>query len=73
MRQVTARLMARSKREIPHYYLSETIDLTRAMAWMHDRNRELEVTERIVPAALLLKAAAVAAHAGARAERVLGR
>ncbi len=61
MRQVTARLMARSKREIPHYYLSETIDLTRAMAWMHDRNRELEVTERIVPAALLLKAAAVAA------------
>ncbi len=61
MRQVTARLMARSKREIPHYYLRETIDLTRAMAWMHDRNRELEVTERIVPAALLLKAAAVAA------------
>ena len=61
MRQVTARLMARSKREIPHYYLSDTIDLTRAMAWMHDRNRELEVTERIVPAALLLKAAAVAA------------
>ena len=61
MRQVTARLMARSKREIPHYYLSDTIDLTRAMDWMHDRNRELEVTERIVPAALLLKAAAVAA------------
>jgi len=60
-RQVTARLMARSKREIPHYYLSDTIDLTRAMAWMHDRNRELAVTERIVPAALLLKAAAVAA------------
>ena len=62
MRQVTARLMARSKREIPHYYLSDTIDLTRAMAWLHDRNRELEVTERIVPAALLLKAAAVAAR-----------
>jgi pyruvate dehydrogenase E2 component (dihydrolipoamide acetyltransferase) len=62
MRQVTARLMARSKREIPHYYLRETIDLSRAMAWLHDRNRELDVTERLVPAALLLKAAAVAAR-----------
>lgn len=60
-RQVTARLMARSKREIPHYYLSDAVDLSRAMAWLHDRNRELEVTERLVPAALLLKAAAVAA------------
>ncbi len=62
MRQVTARLMARSKREIPHYYLRETIDLSRAMGWLHDRNRELDVTERLVPAALLLKAAAVAAR-----------
>jgi pyruvate dehydrogenase E2 component (dihydrolipoamide acetyltransferase) len=32
------------------------------MAWLHDRNRELAVTERLVPAALLLKAAAVAAQ-----------
>ncbi len=62
MRLVTARLMARSKREIPHYYLSDTIDLSRAMAWLHDRNRELDVTERLVPAALLLKAAAMAAR-----------
>ncbi len=62
MRLVTARLMARSKREIPHYYLSDTVDLSRAMAWLHDRNRELEVSDRLVPAALLLKAAAVAAR-----------
>ena len=61
-RQVTARLMARSKREIPHYYLSDTIDMSAAMAWLHARNLELEVTERLVPAALLLKAAAVAAR-----------
>ncbi|HEX9064370.1 MAG TPA: 2-oxo acid dehydrogenase subunit E2 [Streptosporangiaceae bacterium] len=62
MRQVTARLMARSKREIPHYYLRQTIDLAAAMTWLHDRNRELEVAERLVPAALLLKATAVAAR-----------
>jgi pyruvate dehydrogenase E2 component (dihydrolipoamide acetyltransferase) len=60
MRQAIGRLMARSKREIPHYYLSNTVDLTTAMNWLHERNRELPVAGRLVPAALLLKAAALA-------------
>jgi pyruvate dehydrogenase E2 component (dihydrolipoamide acetyltransferase) len=55
--------MARSKREIPHYYLSETADLGPALAWLHERNRELPVPQRLVPAVLLLKAAARAAAA----------
>ncbi len=62
MRQAIARLMARSKREIPHYYVSNTADMTNAMSWMQERNRELAVTERLVPAVLLLKAAALAAQ-----------
>jgi pyruvate dehydrogenase E2 component (dihydrolipoamide acetyltransferase) len=62
MRQAIARLMARSKREIPHYYVSSTIDMTNSLNWMHERNRELAVSERLVPAALLLKAAALAAR-----------
>jgi len=62
MRQAIARLMARSKREIPHYYVSNTADMTRVMSWLYDRNRELEVSQRLVPAALLLKAAALAAR-----------
>lgn len=62
MRQAIARLMARSKREIPHYYVSNTADMTTALSWLRDRNRELEVAQRIVPAALLLKAAAVGAR-----------
>jgi pyruvate dehydrogenase E2 component (dihydrolipoamide acetyltransferase) len=62
MRQAIGRLMARSKREIPHYYVSNTVDMTRSLDWLHERNRELEVTERLVPAALLLKAAALAAR-----------
>ena len=62
MRQAIGRLMARSKREIPHYYLSNTVDLASAMDWLHQRNRELEVAERLVPAVLLLKAAALAAR-----------
>ena len=63
MRQAIARLMSRSKREIPHYYLSTTVDLTRALDWLHERNRELAVADRLVPAALLLKATALAAEA----------
>lgn len=62
MRQAIARLMARSKREIPHYYVSNTVDMSSAMAWLHERNLELEVSQRLVPAALLLKAAALAAR-----------
>lgn len=62
MRAAIAELMARSKREIPHYYLTATIDLARAVGWLRERNRELPVRERLVPAALLLKATAVAAR-----------
>jgi pyruvate dehydrogenase E2 component (dihydrolipoamide acetyltransferase) len=62
MRQAIGRLMARSKREIPHYYVSNTVDMTRSLDWLHQRNRELEISDRLVPAALLLKAAALAAR-----------
>ncbi|NYD40172.1 dihydrolipoamide acetyltransferase family protein [Nocardioides panaciterrulae] len=61
MRHQIATVMARSKREIPHYYLTATVDLGRAVAWMRERNRDLPVAERLVPAALLLKATALAA------------
>jgi pyruvate dehydrogenase E2 component (dihydrolipoamide acetyltransferase) len=63
MRQAIARLMSRSKREIPHYYLSTTVDLSRALDWLHEQNRALPVADRLVPAALLLKATALAAEA----------
>jgi pyruvate dehydrogenase E2 component (dihydrolipoamide acetyltransferase) len=62
MRQAIGRLMARSKREIPHYYVSTTVDMASSLNWLRERNRELEVSERLVPAALLLKAAALAAR-----------
>ncbi|WP_306322095.1 MULTISPECIES: 2-oxo acid dehydrogenase subunit E2 [unclassified Streptomyces] len=63
MRRSIAHLMARSKREIPHYYLSTTVDLASALAWLHTANRQRPVTERLLPAALLLKAAARAGRA----------
>lgn len=62
MRQAIGALMARSKREIPHYYLQTTIDLHRALAWLERANAERPVAERILPAALLFKAAARAAR-----------
>lgn len=62
MRRTTAELMARAKREIPHYYLSTTVDLGTAVAWLRARNRELPVERRLVTTAVLLKATALAAR-----------
>jgi pyruvate dehydrogenase E2 component (dihydrolipoamide acetyltransferase) len=58
MRHSIAALMAQSNREIPHYHLTHTIDLHRGLLWLKERNRELEMSERLVPAALLLAATA---------------
>jgi pyruvate dehydrogenase E2 component (dihydrolipoamide acetyltransferase) len=52
--------MARSKREIPHYYLATTIDMHRAMAWLTEENLKRSVTDRLIPAVLLVKAVALA-------------
>lgn len=58
MRQAIAAAMARSKKEIPHYYLAAEIDLSRALAWLAGENQRRPVTERLLPVALLLKAVA---------------
>jgi pyruvate dehydrogenase E2 component (dihydrolipoamide acetyltransferase) len=58
MRAAIAAAMARSKREIPHFYLSTTIDMTRALSWLAVENERRPVTERLLPIALLLRAVA---------------
>jgi pyruvate dehydrogenase E2 component (dihydrolipoamide acetyltransferase) len=63
MRQAIGALMARSKKEIPHYYLQTTVDLDHALTWLEAENAQRGVGARILPAALLLKAAALAARA----------
>lgn len=60
MRRAIAAAMARSKREIPHYYVAETIPMARALAWLQAENARRPMAERLLPAALLLKAVAVA-------------
>jgi len=63
MRKAIAAAMARSKREIPHYYLTEPIALRAALDWLRAFNAARPMTERVLPAALLLKAVAVALRA----------
>lgn len=59
MRQAIAAAMARSKREIPHYYLTEPVPMKRALDWLRDANVQRPVTARLLPAVLLLKALAL--------------
>jgi pyruvate dehydrogenase E2 component (dihydrolipoamide acetyltransferase) len=60
MRKAIAAAMSRSKREIPHYYLSETIPMQRAAEWLTRENAKRPVTERLLMGALQLKAVALA-------------
>ena len=60
MRHAIGQLMARSKRDIPHYYLATTIDLSPALDWLGRSNADRAVTERTLPAALLIRATALA-------------
>ncbi|MGO8915511.1 MAG: dihydrolipoamide acetyltransferase family protein [Stellaceae bacterium] len=60
MRQAIAAAMSRSKREIPHYYLSQTIEVSDPLARLERLNRERPPPERILPAALFLRAIALA-------------
>ncbi len=62
MREAIGQLMARSKREIPHYYLGTQIDLSTALAWLEEQNLKRTVTERLLSSLLLIKAAALAIH-----------
>lgn len=62
MRKTIAAAMARAKREIPHYYLAEPIPLAAATAWLAGWNAQRPITERVLLAALLLKAIARAAR-----------
>lgn len=60
MRHAIAVAMAKSKREIPHYYLATSIDMSRAMEWLAAENIRRPVNERLLYSVLLLRAVALA-------------
>jgi pyruvate dehydrogenase E2 component (dihydrolipoamide acetyltransferase) len=62
LRAAVGALMARSKREIPHFHLQRTIDMTAALEALDAFNAERAPQDRVLPAALLLCAAARAVH-----------
>ncbi|OBF87604.1 hypothetical protein A9X06_00450 [Mycobacterium sp. 852002-51759_SCH5129042] len=62
MRSAIAATMARSKRTVPHYYLSDVVDVSAAADRLRERNAGAPLAERIVMAALLFRAVAGAAR-----------
>jgi pyruvate dehydrogenase E2 component (dihydrolipoamide acetyltransferase) len=62
LRRSIAMSMARSKREIPHYYLACDVDMSHAVHWLDEQNAVRAVTDRLLPVVLLVKATALALH-----------
>lgn len=58
IRKAVAAAMSKSNKEIPHYYLEKRMDLTKALAWLKEANKNRSVKERLLPVVLLIKATA---------------
>lgn len=59
MRRAIAAAMAKSNREIPHYYLQTRIDMRAALSWLEQENLKRSIKDRVLPAVLLIKATAL--------------
>jgi pyruvate dehydrogenase E2 component (dihydrolipoamide acetyltransferase) len=62
MRTAIAAAMARSKREIPHYYLEHQVDVTPCEHWLTQQNASRPPDNRLLMGALTIKAVALAAR-----------
>lgn len=60
MREAIAAAMSRSKREIPHYYLAHTVDISAAEDFVTRTNRGRAPEQRLLGGALYVKAVAKA-------------
>jgi pyruvate dehydrogenase E2 component (dihydrolipoamide acetyltransferase) len=60
IRMAVAAAMSRSNREIPHYYLAIKIDMSKALAWLAEINKQQTAKERLLPVVLFIKAVAKA-------------
>ena len=58
IRMAVAAAMSKSNREIPHYYLEKKIDMTKALAWLQEANKQRTVDNRLLPVVLFIKAMA---------------
>jgi pyruvate dehydrogenase E2 component (dihydrolipoamide acetyltransferase) len=62
MRTAIAAAMARSKREIPHYYLEHQVDVTASEQWVSRANATRTPDNRLLTGALAIKCVALAAR-----------
>jgi pyruvate dehydrogenase E2 component (dihydrolipoamide acetyltransferase) len=62
MRAAIAAAMARSKREIPHYYLEHQVDVTACEQWLTQKNATLSPDSRLLIGAVTIRAVALAAR-----------
>ena len=60
MRQAIAAAMTRSAREIPHFHLLTTIDMSKALTWLQAENQRRSVADRLLHSILLVRATALA-------------
>lgn len=60
MRNAISVAMAKSKQEIPHFYLSLELDITNVQKWLQQKNQTTQPEEYVLLLALLLKALAYA-------------
>jgi len=60
MRQAIAAAMSLSNAEIPHYYLETSINMTPALNYLEELNKQRSVEDRILPVALLIRAVVLA-------------
>jgi pyruvate dehydrogenase E2 component (dihydrolipoamide acetyltransferase) len=60
MRRAIAAAMERSNREIPHYYVAHSFEVSAAQSFLTRHNAELPIERRVIFGVLLLKAVALA-------------
>lgn len=60
LREAIAALMAKSKKEIPHYYLHREIQVDTFMNWMDEKNKTLSIDDRLLIPSALMKAIVLA-------------
>lgn len=58
IRAAVAAAMSKSNKEIPHYYLEKKINVTQALLWLKEQNKERKITARLLPVVLFIKATA---------------
>ena len=60
MRQAIARRMATAKREMPHYYVAVSVDMSEALRMRRELNAQLPQSDHIPISPMILKACAIA-------------